>query len=55
MVLNIWGETNQMQTFKSVTLSIKLFPKSRFKSLVFLAKSDGIVCKSEMKQDHVNK
>lgn len=39
-----WEKINQMQTSKSDLLSIKLFPKSRFKILTFFAKSDGIVC-----------
>jgi hypothetical protein len=49
----LYGKNNQVfweYTFKSELLSIKLFPKSRFNILTFLAKSEGIVY-SEFKQD----
>lgn len=48
-----WEKINQMQTSKSDLLSIKLFPKSRFKILTFFAKSDGIVCESDRVQQDV--
>jgi hypothetical protein len=48
-----WEKINQMQTSKSDLLSIKLFPKSRFKILTFFARSDGIVCESDRVQQDV--